>query len=195
MKTNGNNLVAESPKPRSFLLRFFTSKSETRSTVISQAVVASGTASGPGTNGGSPKKILVVDDDAIILKTTSLKLKSRGYAVATAMDGPAAISAVRREKPDLIVLDISLPPNVGAVAWDGLLIISWLRRLEEARQIPIIVITGGDPMEYKNRSLAAGAMAFFHKPIDHTDLLSVIERAVSRDAAPPQPDCVSTFQI
>jgi len=111
------------------------------------------------------------------------------------MDGPSAISAVRKEQPDLILLDISLPPNVGAVAWDGLLITSWLRRLEEARHIPIIVITGGDPMEYKNRSLAAGAMAFFHKPIDHTDLLSVIDRAVSRDAESRQVEAAPTFQI
>jgi CheY-like chemotaxis protein len=109
------------------------------------------------------------------------------------MDGPGAISAVRREQPDLILLDISLPPNMGAVAWDGLLVMSWLRRLEEVRRIPIIVITGGDPMEFKNRSLAAGALAFFHKPIDHSDLLSVIERTMSHDAG--QPELVPSFQI
>jgi len=141
------------------------------------------------------KKILIVDDDAVILNTTSMKLNARGFAVVTAMGGPSAISAVRNEKPDLILLDISLPPNVGAVAWDGLLIISWLRRLEETRHIPIIVITGGDPMEYKNRSLAAGAMGFFHKPIDHTDLISVIERAVSQDSGSRQIEPAPDSQI
>ena len=195
MTTNGNNLPTVSIKPRSFLLRFFASKSNSRYRVISEAVAATGTASATAQGGVPPKKILIVDDDAVILKTTSMKLKARGFAVVTAMDGPSAISAVRKEQPDLILLDISLPPNVGAVAWDGLLITSWLRRLEEARHIPIIVITGGDPMEYKNRSLAAGAMAFFHKPIDHTDLLSVIDRAVSRDAESRQVEAATTFQI
>jgi FixJ family two-component response regulator len=84
---------------------------------------------------------------------------------------------------------------MGAVAWDGLLVMSWLRRLEEARRIPIIVITGGDPLEFKSRSLAAGALAFFHKPIDHSDLLSVIERTVTQDGGSGQPELVPTFQI
>jgi len=195
MKTNRTSLITQPLIPWNFLLRFFTSKSASRSSVISHAVAASGPVSGPVLNGVSAKKILVVDDDAVILKTTCMKLKAHGFAVVTATDGPAAISAVRTEKPDLILLDISLPPNVGAVEWDGLLIISWLRRLEEARHIPIIVITGGDPMEYKNRSLAAGAMAFFNKPIDHTDLVSVIERVVRQEAGSPQSDCALTFQI
>src|SRR6185369_8554242 len=77
------------------------------------------------------KKILLVDDDAIILKTTSMKLQSHGYAVVTATDGPSAIQAVRTEKPHLILLDLNFPADAGggAVSWDGLLIVSWLRRV------------------------------------------------------------------
>jgi CheY-like chemotaxis protein len=175
------------------LLRFFASKSASRASTITQTAAATETASGSG-HASSPKKILIVDDDAVILKTTALKLKSRGHTVVTATDGPTAIGAVRNQKPDLILLDISLPPNMGAVAWDGLLIMSWLRRLEEASQIPIIVITGSDPTQYKNRSLEAGAVAFFHKPIDHGNLLAVIERAVGQDAGSQQ-SAVLTFQI
>jgi CheY-like chemotaxis protein len=193
--TNVNNLTSESARPQSFLVRFFASKSASRASVISQAQDAIGPASGQSQNGHPRKKILVVDDDAVILKTTSLKLKARGYDVVTAMDGPSAISAVRKEKPDLILLDISLPPNIGAVAWDGLLILAWLRRLEEAREIPIIVITGGDPMEYKERSLCAGAMAFFQKPIDHTDLLATVERAIANHAESVKVEPAPMFQI
>lgn len=141
------------------------------------------------------KKILLVDDDAVILKTTSLRLQSQGYAVITAMDGAAAIRAVRSEKPDLILLDISFPPDVasgGSVSWDGFLIMSWLRRLGEARDIPFIVITGGDPAKYEARSLATGAMAFFHKPLDHHSLLSLIERTV---ADRPEAGFDTNFQI
>jgi CheY-like chemotaxis protein len=138
-----------------------------------------------------------VDDDAIILKTTSMKLQSRGYAVITAMDGASAIQAVRKEKPDLILLDISFPADAGggSVQWDGFLIMSWLRRLDETRNIPFVVITGGDPGKYKQRSLATGAMAFFHKPLDHDGLLSVIERTAVVEIGGPEAGFDTNFQI
>lgn len=145
----------------------------------------------------SRKRILLVDDDAIILKTTSMKLESRGYTVATATDGANAIHAVRKEKPDLILLDLSFPADAGggAVPWDGFLIMSWLHRLDEARNIPVIVITGGDPVRYKDRSLASGAIAFFHKPLDHHNLLSLIERTVYQDNGFSQTDFDTNFHI
>jgi CheY-like chemotaxis protein len=127
----------------------------------------------------SSKKILVVDDNLVIRKTISMKLAANGFEVTTAEDGGEAVAAVRRTKPDLILLDISFPPDVahgGGVAWDGFLIMDWLRRLEEAKSIPIIVITGGDPAKCKDRALAAGAASFFHKPINSDELLPVIRR-------------------
>jgi CheY-like chemotaxis protein len=141
------------------------------------------------------KKILIVDDNLVILKTTSMKLAANGYEVLTAEDGGAAVAAVRREKPDLILLDLSFPPDVahgGGVAWDGFLIMDWLRRLEEAKGIPIIIITGGDPVKYKDRALAAGATSFFHKPIDNDELLTAIRQTLEeknnpKASAPPAP--------
>jgi len=127
------------------------------------------------------RKILVVDDDPNVLKTISLKLNSRGYAVATAIDGSAAIGAVRDEHPDLVVLDLSFPPDVangGRVTWDGFQIMSWLRGLNEANSIPFIIITAGDPALYRERSLASGAAAFFQKPIQHDHLLRVIKQVL-----------------
>ena len=136
------------------------------------------------------KKILVVDDSLLILKLMSMKLTAHGYDVVTAEDGGTAVSTVRKEKPDLILLDISFPPDVahgGGVAWDGFLIMNWLRRLEEAKHIPIIVITGGDPATYKDRALAAGAVSFFHKPIDNDALLTVIRQTLGDGAVETQP--------
>ena len=129
----------------------------------------------------SQKKILVVDDNPVIVRTIGMKLKSKGYEALTALDGAAASSIVRTNKPDLIILDISFPPdaaNVGGVAWDGFLILDWIRRIDGAQNIPVIIITGGDPKTYKDRSMAAGATAFFHKPINHDDLLGVIQKTL-----------------
>jgi len=136
------------------------------------------------------KKILVVDDSPLILKAMSMKLTANGYDVVTAEDGGAAVSTARKEKPDLILLDLSFPPDVahgGGVAWDGFLIMDWLRRLEEAKSIPIIVITGGDPAKTKDRALAAGAVSFFHKPIDNDALLTFIHQTLGENAAQAQP--------
>jgi two-component system chemotaxis response regulator CheY len=132
---------------------------------------------------GCGKKILIVDDDAVIIKTTSAKLKSHGYQVVAAVDAAEAVSAVRQEKPDLILLDISFPPDVGSVDWDGFKIMAWLQRMDEGRNIPVIVITSGDPAKYEERSLTDGAAAFFHKPIQHDELLTVIAQILRVDAS------------
>jgi CheY-like chemotaxis protein len=133
------------------------------------------------------KTILIVDDSAIILKTLSMLLKNSGYNVLTAADGAAAVSTVRRERPHLVLLDISFPPDVahgGGVAWDGFLIMDWLRRIDEVKDIPVMIITGGDPGKLKDRSLAAGAVAFFQKPIDNGELLSAIRQTIGEAEAP-----------
>src|SRR5712672_2440834 len=114
------------------------------------------------------KKILVVDDSPVLLKALSMKLTAEGYDVLTAEDGGGAVNLARREKPDLILLDISFPPDVahgGGVAWDGFLIMNWLRRLDEAKNVPVIFVTGADPSKYRDRALKAGAANFLSKPI------------------------------
>jgi CheY-like chemotaxis protein len=133
----------------------------------------------------SPKKILVVDDNEIILKTISLKLQGAGYQVLTALDGSEAVAFARKEAPDLILLDISFPPDVGGVEWDGFRIMEWFHRLEAAKKIPVIIITGSEDMKYKDRAVTGGAVAFFNKPIDHDDLLKVIRATFGAAASEP----------
>ena len=136
------------------------------------------------------KKILVVDDSPIILKAFSNKLRASGYNVLTAQDGGTAVNLARQERPDLMVLDINFPPDVGhggGVAWDGFLIIGWLRRMDESKDIPIIVITGDESLKYKERALAAGAVNFFHKPVDPDQLVSAIRNALGQDTGTAKP--------
>lgn len=132
------------------------------------------------------KKILVVDDNPVITRTLRMKLESTGYQVIAATDGSEAAAAARKEKPDLILLDISFPdPGVGGgVQWDGFKILDWLRRLEEVKNVPVIVITGGEAAKYKDQSLSKGAIAFFQKPIDNEKLLDLIARTLASAAKP-----------
>jgi CheY-like chemotaxis protein len=129
------------------------------------------------------KKVLVVDDNEVILKTISLKLQGAGFKIITALDGSEAVAAARKETPDLILLDINFPPSVDGVPWDGFRIMDWFHRLDPAKRIPIIIITGVEDLKSKERATSSGAVAFFHKPINHDDLLKVISATLGAAGA------------
>lgn len=117
------------------------------------------------------KKILVVDDDAVVLKILSFSLKSRGYDVVTATEGAEAIGLMRDEGPDLLIVDVGLAPDVN-LQWDGFQVADWIRRVNG--KIPTIMISGTDKVEFTERAAAAGAQAFFAKPIDVDHLFASI---------------------
>ena len=133
------------------------------------------------------KKILIVDDNAVILQALSLVLAQHDFEIVTALDGSVAVGAVRREKPDAIVLDISFPPTFGNVEWDGFRIMQWLKRVEEVKSVPFIVITGGEAAKYKERAMKEGAAAFFQKPVENAELVATIQKLLGVTPAKPQP--------
>lgn len=128
------------------------------------------------------KTILVVDDNLVTQKVLSLALKPEFYEVYAAVDGPEAFAIVRREKVDLILLDIFFPLESfeDGNAWDAFLIIHWIKRINpRPGRIPIIVISGADPAEYKERCLAAGAVDYLQKPIRRAELLDAVQKVFS----------------
>jgi DNA-binding response OmpR family regulator len=137
------------------------------------------------------KKILVVDDDPTTLQALAYKLKSRGFEVVTAADASEALNVTRKERPDLMLLDVNLPPDVGSVDWNGFLVTQWLQRMEEGKNIPVIVMSASDRPEYKERALFSGATAFFCKLTDNDQMFASIDSAlrantVTRPAKPNQ---------
>jgi len=133
-------------------------------------------------SGVPAKKVLVVDDDPVILKTLSSALEASGYMALTAVDAAGAFAMVRRSKPDLILLDIFFPPDIfqSGNSWDAFLIIQWLQRMGESRgrQPPVIIISVAEPEEFKARCLAAGVVGYFQKPIKVPELLDAIREAL-----------------
>ncbi len=84
----------------------------------------------------------------------------------------------------------------GGVASDVFLIMDWLRHIQEAKNIPFIIITGGDQVKYEKRSLNAGAVAFFRKPIEHEGLLNLIRRTLGETSEQATPGFdITTFKI
>lgn len=142
----------------------------------------------PENSFGQNRKILIVDDNPVVLKAFELKLKASGFQVLTAGDGSAAVSVARHERPDLIVLDMNFPPDVGSsgLQWNGFNIMQWMHRFTEAADIPVIIISSEDVTKFKDKAAAAGAVACFQKPINHEEFLMAVSRTLGQ-AAPKAP--------
>lgn len=105
------------------------------------------------------KKVLVVEDDADVLFGLELILRGE-YDVVTATDGATAMMTARRERPDIVLLDLGLP------AGDGLRVLEWMRDLPELTFTPKIVLTGRDGDGVESAAIANGASMVLHKPAD-----------------------------
>ncbi len=127
----------------------------------------------------SAKKILIVDDSFVVRKALQLKSTQAGFDVRIAGDGGEALATLRSDRPDLIVLDIDFSHG-GGIAWDGILIMQWIGRIEETKSIPVIIITGQDPAKFRDKVLKLGAMAFFTKPVNKEMLVKTIREALSQ---------------
>jgi two-component system KDP operon response regulator KdpE len=124
-------------------------------------------------------RILIVDDDPIILKTCSIKLTAAGYEVFTALGPSEAITAVGSSELDIIIVDVNFPPDVahgGMPSWDGPRLMCWLRTLKGAADARYIIITGDDLTTVKQDRLSAHAIAFFQKPLDYRLLLAALAK-------------------
>jgi two-component system response regulator PrrA len=126
------------------------------------------------------KKILIVDDDAVIVKALSLALRASGYQVTTAADAAEAMSLVNYEKPDLLIVDIFLASD--PVGWDGFQLARWLH--SSGCQAPLIIISGTNEPEYRSRTITAGAGAFLTKPIDTVTLRGTVASLISKKKSP-----------
>jgi len=123
--------------------------------------------------------VLLVDDDPIIVQTTGAKLRAAGYDVVTASDCAEAISAVNQKTPQIILVDVHFAPDItnpGTSGWDGFRLMFWLRGLKNARDASYIMLSGSNSQELKEQARRSGAIGFFTKPIDHVELLAVMQQ-------------------
>jgi len=120
------------------------------------------------------KKILLVEDDKDNVMAMAVRLKAFGYELAVAHDAISAISTARKERPDLIVLDLGLPGG------DGFLVMQRMKSNMDLMLVPIIVVSARDPLTNESRALEAGAEAFLQKPVDNNEFLEVIQKALAK---------------
>ena len=114
----------------------------------------------------APKRILIVDDDALVRSSLAAVLECEGYEVFEAVDGCTAVKAAVEHRPDLVLLDLNMPNMDGWTAFN---------KLEQTRPlVPVIVITAR-PHQYKH-AVRLGVDAFMEKPLNFPVLLHAIRK-------------------
>jgi DNA-binding response OmpR family regulator len=116
--------------------------------------------------------ILVVDDNHEIRKGLSVRLRANGYDVLFAADALSATASVVKRNPDLVILDLGLPCG------DGFVVMERLQKNDRLANIPVIVMTGRESADTRDRAMESGAVAFFQKPVDDGKLMLAIWKAL-----------------
>jgi two-component system cell cycle response regulator DivK len=130
---------------------------------------------------GEPRRILVVDDNQVVLKAFEMKLKTSGFSVTTTTECGGAARLAQQIRAELIIMDINFSGGGSGAQWNGFTVMQWMRRFPELEKVPIIIITGGNAAVYKDKAFSAGAFAFFEKPVPYSALLAEISRALNTE--------------
>ncbi|HXT63166.1 MAG TPA: response regulator [Pyrinomonadaceae bacterium] len=116
--------------------------------------------------------VLIAEDSRDGREMLQVLLGLKGYAVLTVGDGKSAVEVALESLPDLILLDLELP------GLDGLSVARKLRCHSNCEKVPIIILSGHDPMEHKQSALDAGCTDYLLKPVDFRKLDEILEHEV-----------------
>jgi len=122
-------------------------------------------------------KILLVEDNEMNRDMLSRRLARRGYEVIVAEDGAVGLEVARAQRPDLILMDMSLPVMDG---WEAT---RQLKAGEETRSIPVVALTAHAMAGDEDRAMAAGCDAYETKPVELSRLLEKVEALLAKSRA------------
>ena len=128
----------------------------------------------------SVRTVMIVDDSVTVRKVTSRLMERNGYEVATAKDGVDAMGQLQDIRPDVVLLDIEMP------RMDGFEVLRSVRRDENLKDLPIIMITSRTGEKHKQQAMELGVNEYLGKPFQEASLLSTIEEVISRAKAKPE---------
>lgn len=117
-------------------------------------------------------RILVCDDDPVILRLLQVNLELEGYEVLMAHNGEEALDIARDQSPDLIILDVMMP------RMDGYQTVEALKADEHTRGIPVVFLSAKAQQADIEKGLDYGVEDYLTKPFDPTELLEVVQRIV-----------------
>ncbi|NQU95192.1 MAG: response regulator [Candidatus Omnitrophica bacterium] len=114
------------------------------------------------------KRILIVDDEMQLVEMVKIRLEANGYETLAAYDGQTGLNMAKKEKPDLIILDLMMPKM------DGYKVCALLKRDSRYSKIPVLIFTAKAQEEDAKMSEEAGADAYLVKPFEPEALLGKI---------------------
>lgn len=120
------------------------------------------------------QRVLVVDDDPVILRLLEVNFEMEGYDVLSATDGEEAVRRALEERPDLMVCDIMMP-NV-----NGLEVVERLRADERTRTMPIVLLSAKAQAVEVRKGLEVGADEYLTKPFDPLDLVERVQALLTK---------------
>ena len=133
-----------------------------------------------------PQKILIVDDEAFMLRVTELSLKKGGYGLIFGRNGREAVQLAGGEQPALIIMDVQMPEM------DGLAALRELKQNPVTASIPVIMLTARGHVLTRQEAEGSGAALFLTKPCSPMQLLKEVQRilggAESNSGPPPSSD-------
>ncbi|WP_096333793.1 response regulator [Nannocystis exedens] len=127
-------------------------------------------------------KLLIVEDNELSRDMLSRRLRRRGYEVLIAIDASQAIALAKRDRPDVVLMDLSLPDMDGCAAT------RILKNTETTARIPVIALTAHVSWSYRESALEAGCDDYDTKPIEFPRLLAKIGRFVPEAEGGPSTD-------
>jgi DNA-binding response OmpR family regulator len=121
--------------------------------------------------------ILIVEDDKDIARSLTIRLKAAGYEVVNAFDAVLAMSAATKHRPDLAVLDVNMPGG------DGFAVGQRLIDSATTAGVQLIYITASRRPGLREKAAELGAVGFFEKPYDASELVAAIDSALKSERA------------
>jgi CheY-like chemotaxis protein len=115
------------------------------------------------------KKVLVIDDDPVVVKYLISLLEDNGYETCTAANGKEAMNVLKAEKPDLITLDLEMPEEWGTRFYRK------FKQEEELKDTPVIIISGMPSRHLSVRD----AVGYLAKPFDPEEVIALVEKALA----------------
>jgi DNA-binding response OmpR family regulator len=119
-------------------------------------------------------KILLIDDDELILMSVESLIETEGFTVDTAISGAEALEKAKSEHFDVFLLDIIMP------GMSGFKVCEALRAMEEYAQVPIVMLTAKSSEADRKKGMDVGVTRFLPKPIDPDVLIDVLQNVVSQ---------------
>ncbi|MEO3430949.1 response regulator [Pelagibius sp. CAU 1746] len=124
-------------------------------------------------------RVMIVEDEPNIVESLSFVFSREGWQVAAALDGDTAIERLLSEPPDVLVLDVMIPPH------SGFEVLKRVRSEASLQDLPVLVLTAKGQEQDRHTALRLGADAFVTKPFSNRDIVQQVRDLANGDGRPP----------